>query len=270
MMAHRSHNFLEHNVYLKPVKGGKGRRRSRTPRTQLEIDEEAERAFREIAEFRYRQTFMFTATMSPGVERIAQKFLRDPVVVRVGEGGKVVDTVEQEVLMTKEFEKKDKLLEILDTAKPPVIVFVNTVHKADSLSKSLDKLGFHSVCIHGRKSQDQREAAMDRFRDGLADILVATDVASRGLDIDSVTHVINFDMAKSIDDYIHRVGRTARAGKSGIAVTFLTLDDNEIFFDFRNLLKSSSAQIPYELDHHPDALTKLVNFTSFGDGIDMN
>ena len=224
--------------------------------------DEAEDEAALIANFKsknkYRQTVMFTATMPPAVERLARTYLRRPAVVYIGSVGRPVDRVEQIVHMVNENQKKEKLLQILDKGiDPPIIIFVNQKKGADVLAKSLEKMGYNAATLHGGKGQEQREHALSGLKTGTKDILVATDVAGRGIDIKDVSMVINYDMAKTIEQYTHRIGRTGRAGKSGIAVTFLTQDHAELFYDLKQMLLSSSiSHCPPELANHPDAQNK--------------
>ncbi|KAJ8654783.1 hypothetical protein O0I10_009504 [Lichtheimia ornata] len=209
---------------------------------------------------KYRQTTMFSATMPPAVERLAKKYLRRPAVVTIGTAGQAVETVEQRVeMINDENKKKNRLLEILNSGafEPPIIIFVNQKKGVDVLAKALNKLGFHAVTLHGGKSQEQRESALTQLKTGNADVLVATDVAGRGIDVKNVSLVINYDMAKNIEDYTHRIGRTGRAGKSGVAITFLTNNDTEVMYDLRQMLaKSPLSKVPHELAHHEAAQTK--------------
>lgn len=207
---------------------------------------------------KYRQTVMFTATMPPTVERLARSYLRRPAIVYIGSIGKPVDRVEQRVYMVSQNQKKKKLLEILHSElEPPILVFVNQKKGADVLARSLEKQGFRATTLHGGKGQEQREFALNSLKDGSKDILVATDVAGRGIDIKDVSMVINYDMAKNIDSYTHRIGRTGRAGKSGIAVTFLTQDNSEVFYDLKQMLMNSSvSSCPNDLMNHPEAQHK--------------
>ncbi|CAL8079670.1 unnamed protein product [Calicophoron daubneyi] len=207
---------------------------------------------------KYRQTVMFTATMPPSVERLARSYLRRPAIVYIGSAGKPTERVEQIVYMVSEQEKRKKLLQILDAGiDPPVIIFVNQKKGADVLAKGLEKLGHSAVVLHGGKSQEQREYALASLKSGQKEILVATDVAGRGIDIKDVSIVINYDMSKTIDDYVHRIGRTGRAGKSGTAITLLTREDTPVYYDLKQLLiQSPVSTCPYELANHPDAQTK--------------
>ncbi|OLY80587.1 putative ATP-dependent RNA helicase DDX23 [Smittium mucronatum] len=202
---------------------------------------------------RYRQTTMFSATMPPLVERLARKYLRRPAIVTIGTAGQAVDTVDQRVEFISSVERKRiRLMELLsENYTPPVIIFVNLKKTADSLSKLVSNEGHVSVVLHGGKSQEQREAALAKLKSGDADLLIATDVAGRGIDVKDVSLVINFDMAKSIEDYTHRIGRTGRAGKQGTAITFLTNEDSDVFYDLRKMIeKSPISRCPMELIQH--------------------
>lgn len=199
----------------------------------------------------YRTTYMFSATMPPAVERLARKYLRNPVVVTIGTAGKTTDLITQHVIMVKESEKTYRLQKLLDElGDKTAIVFINTKKTADSVSKGLDKAGYRVTTLHGGKSQDQREISLDGFRGKRYNVLVATDVAGRGIDIPDVAHVINYDMPGNIEMYTHRIGRTGRAGKTGIATTFLTLHDTEVFYDLKQMLIQSNSPVPPELSRH--------------------
>ncbi|XP_023011592.2 probable ATP-dependent RNA helicase DDX23 [Leptinotarsa decemlineata] len=207
---------------------------------------------------KYRQTVMFTATMPPAVERLARSYLRRPAVVYIGSIGKPVERVEQIVHIMGENDKRRKLMEYLSRGvDPPVIIFVNQKKGADVLAKGLEKLGYNACTLHGGKGQEQREYALASLKGGTKDILVATDVAGRGIDIKDVTMVINYDMAKTIEDYTHRIGRTGRAGKTGIAVSFCTQDDSPLFYDLKQMLLSSPVSTcPPELMNHSECQVK--------------
>lgn len=207
---------------------------------------------------KYRQTVMFTATMPPAVERLARSYLRRPAIVYIGSVGKPVDRTEQIVYMVGENEKRRKLTEILQRGvEPPIIIFVNQKKGADVLAKGLEKLSFNACTLHGGKGQEQRDFALASLKNGSKDILVATDVAGRGIDIKDVSIVINYDMAKSIEDYTHRIGRTGRAGKTGKAISFVTKEDSMLFYDLKQvLLQSSVSTCPPELMNHPEAQHK--------------
>ena len=149
--------------------------------------------------------------------------------------------------------KRSRLSKILSSGEydSPIIIFVNRKANCDIILKVVEKLGYRAATLHGGKSQDQRESALLSVRSGKKDILVATDVAGRGIDIKNVSLVLNYDMAKNIQDYTHRIGRTGRAGKKGTAITFLTMEDSETFYDLKQaLLKSPNSVIPPELSRH--------------------
>jgi ATP-dependent RNA helicase DDX23/PRP28 len=218
----------------------------------------------------YRQTVMFSATMPPAVERLARKYLRRPAYVTIGEVGRPVESVKQVVeMMQHEDRKRKRLFDLLNEYPGPIIVFVNQKKHVDALNRQINQQGYYSIALHSGKTQEQRyhplmsiecvcsEAALAKLKNGQAAVLVATDVAARGIDIKDVTLVINYDMPKTVDDYTHRVGRTGRAGKSGVAYTFLTNYDSDTFYDLVQLLrKCTHAKIPPELAHHEASLVK--------------
>ncbi|KAF3510293.1 hypothetical protein F2Q69_00001587 [Brassica cretica] len=199
----------------------------------------------------YRTTYMFSATMASGVERLARKYLRNPVVVTIGTAGKAKDLISQHVIMMKESEKYFRLQKLLDElGDKTAFVFVNTRIKCHSIAKSLDKAGYRVTTSHGGKSQEQREVSLEGFRAKRYNVLVATDVVGRGIDIQDVAHVINYDMPKPIEMYTHRIGRTGRAGKSGVATSFLTLNDTDVFYDLKQILVQSNSAVPPEMARH--------------------
>lgn len=182
---------------------------------------------------RYRQTMMYTATMPSAVERIARKYLRRPAIVTIGNVGEAVDTVEQRVeFIAGEDKRKKRLGDILSSRefRPPIIVFVNIKRNCDAVARDIKNMGFSSVTLHGSKTQEQREAALASVRNGSTDVLVATDLAGRGIDVPDVSLVVNFNMASNIESYTHRIGRTGRAGKSGVAITFLGNEDTDVMY----------------------------------------
>merc|ERR1719187_1509685 len=207
---------------------------------------------------KYRQTVMFTATMPPAVERLARTYLRRPAVVYIGSIGRPVERTEQVVHLMKENDKRNKLITILNSGiDPPILIFVNQKKGADVLARGLEKMGNNAATLHGGKGQEQREHALAGLKTGAKDILVATDVAGRGIDIKDVSLVINYDMAKNIEQYTHRIGRTGRAGKSGKAITFLTQEDSPLFYDLKEMLVSSPvSSCPSELANHPESSNK--------------
>ncbi|RXW14721.1 hypothetical protein EST38_g11137 [Candolleomyces aberdarensis] len=210
---------------------------------------------------RTRVTTLFSATMPPAVERLARKYLKKPAIITIGEAGRAVDTVEQKVeFVNGDEKKKQRMLEILNSNQyaSPIIVFVNQKKTADMVAKDLSRSGWHTSTLHSGKNQEQREAALQALRTGDADILVATDLAGRGIDVQDVSLVINYQMAGSIEAYVHRIGRTGRAGKLGTAITFLTNDDDEVMYDLKQeISKSPVSKVPTELAKHEAAQHKV-------------
>jgi ATP-dependent RNA helicase DDX23/PRP28 len=143
-----------------------------------------------------------------------------------------------------------------DGPPPPIMIFCNQKKNCDMICKMLERNGWRATTLHSGRNQLAREAAMEGFKAGRHDVLVATDVAGRGIDVTGVTHVINFDAPKSIEDYTHRIGRTGRAGKAGLATSFITADDTDIMYDLKIMLQGASSYIPPELNNHPAAQHK--------------
>jgi ATP-dependent RNA helicase DeaD len=168
-----------------------------------------------------RQTALFSATMPPEIRRLADQYMYDPQVVRVKAATLTVDTVEQFALEVPAREKADRLVEVLQAERPEqAIIFVRTKIRCDQLYRTLRDRGMNVKALHGDMTQGARDGVMISFKDGRTPLLVATDVAARGLDISTVSHVINFDVPTSPDVYVHRIGRTGRVGRSGRAITF--------------------------------------------------
>jgi ATP-dependent RNA helicase DDX23/PRP28 len=208
----------------------------------------------------YRQTMMYTATMPTAVNRIAQKYLRRPATVTIGNAGEAVETVEQRVEFVQGEEKRKKRLqEILNSREfqPPILVFVNIKRNCDAIARDIKQMGFSAVTLHGSKTQDQREAALASLKERRTDVLVATDLAGRGIDINDVSLVVNFNMATNIESYTHRIGRTGRAGKSGVAITFWGNEDADVLYDLKQMLtKSQISKVPEDLRKHEAAQQK--------------
>ena len=173
-----------------------------------------------------RQTMLFSATMPKQMNELAQSYLRNPIRIEVSPPGKAADKVTQEVHFIAKAEKTNLLVEMLDKHRDErALVFARTKHGSERLMKSLVKSGYGAASIHGNKSQGQRDRALAAFTSGEVMVLVATDVAARGLDIPDVKHVYNFDLPNVPDNYVHRIGRTARAGKDGAAIAFCAPDE---------------------------------------------
>ncbi|MDP3704870.1 MAG: DEAD/DEAH box helicase [Legionellaceae bacterium] len=168
-----------------------------------------------------RQIALFSATMPPRIRQIASRYLKDPVSVEIRMETATVKTVEQRFLVASQSQKPDALLRVLAVEDyQGVIVFVRTKSSTEEVAESLIQQGHRAMAIHGDITQSLRERIISQFKQGAIDILVATDVAARGLDVDRVTHVINYDMAHDCETYVHRIGRTGRAGRSGVTILF--------------------------------------------------
>jgi ATP-dependent RNA helicase RhlE len=167
-----------------------------------------------------RQSLMFSATMPADVQHLARDMLSDPIRIEVTPKVIAVDRIEQGVIHIKTADKREHLIELLaDPALARVIVFTRTKHRANRVTEHLGKAGISADALHGNKSQNARQQALERFRVGKARVLVATDIAARGIDIDDITHVINFELPNEPESYVHRIGRTARAGADGHAIS---------------------------------------------------
>jgi len=204
----------------------------------------------------YRTTAMFSATMPPAVEQIAKKYLRHPVMIRIGDEDTGKNKrIDQRVHFITEGQKKSQIIQEVSrlSKTDKVIIFVNAKKQCDVIGRFLEGLGHRAGVLHGGKSQDQREETLDAFRSGDLQILVASDVAARGLDIPDVTYVYNYDCPSNIQSYCHRIGRTGRAGKSGIATTFITESDVEIMYDLKAYLESTDMPVPHQLAKNPAA-----------------
>jgi ATP-dependent RNA helicase RhlE len=174
----------------------------------------------------YRQTLLFSATMPPEVEALARKYLRKPIVVQVGVRSAPASTVTHAVYPVPREKKNALLVELLTgSVHDSVLIFSRTKHGADRIVRDLEKAGVTATAMHADKSQSQRTKALQDFKDGTISVLVATDIAQRGLDISGITHVINYDVPQQAEDYVHRIGRTGRAAKEGDAYTFMSPDE---------------------------------------------
>ncbi|CAJ1225402.1 DEAD/DEAH box helicase [Lactiplantibacillus xiangfangensis] len=185
-----------------------------------------------------RQTMLFSATMPPEIKRIGVQFMHEPHHVKIKAKELTADTVDQYYVKAKEFEKFDIMTRLFDVQAPELtIVFGRTKRRVDELSKGLEARGYNAAGIHGDLSQQRRTQIMRQFKAGKLDILVATDVAARGLDVSGVTHVYNYDIPQDPDSYVHRVGRTGRAGHKGVSLTFVTPNEMEYLRVIEKLTK---------------------------------
>jgi ATP-dependent RNA helicase RhlE len=187
-----------------------------------------------------RQTLLFSATMAPDVQELAEDLLRNPVRVSVTPSATTVDRIVQSVYHVTTSDKRPLLEELLrDTKVERALVFTRTKHGADKVVKNLDKAGIEALAIHGNKSQNARTRALDRFKSGETRVLIATDIAARGIDVDGVSHVINHDLPNIPDSYVHRIGRTARAGADGIAISFCDAEERPYLRDIEKLIRKA-------------------------------
>jgi len=204
-----------------------------------------------------RQTVMFSATMPKSIQGLADGLLKEPVRVEVSPGATTAEKVEQKVLFVAKEKKRALITELMtDENIERVLVFTRTKHGADRVARHLEQSGIKSAAIHGNKSQNARQRALDSFRSGKIRALVATDIAARGIDVDGVTHVINFDLPNEPESYVHRIGRTARAGEKGIALSFC---DHEERGCLRDIEKVISQTVPVKEDH-PFHAADIANY----------
>ncbi|KAI9834856.1 MAG: DEAD-box ATP-dependent RNA helicase [Sarea resinae] len=207
-----------------------------------------------------RQTLMFSATFPRDIQMLARDFLKDYVFLSVGRVGSTSENITQKVEYVEDMDKRSVLLDILHTHGPGLtLIFVETKRMADSLSDFLINQAFPATSIHGDRTQRERERALEMFRTARCPILVATAVAARGLDIPNVTHVVNYDLPTDIDDYVHRIGRTGRAGNTGLATAFFNRGNRGVVRDLLELLKEANQEVPSFLEN-------IARESSFGGG----
>ncbi|TVU44502.1 hypothetical protein EJB05_03946 [Eragrostis curvula] len=205
-----------------------------------------------------RQTMLFSATFPKEIQRLASDFLADYIFLAVGRVGSSTDLIAQRVEFVLEADKRSYLMDLLHAQKANgahgkqslTLVFVETKRGADALEDWLFKNGFPATSIHGDRTQQEREYALRSFKSGATPILVATDVAARGLDIPHVAHVINFDLPNDIDDYVHRIGRTGRAGKSGLATAFFNEGNLSLAKPLCELMQEANQEVPPWLERY--------------------
>jgi ATP-dependent RNA helicase RhlE len=207
---------------------------------------------------RERQSLMFSATFSEEIKKLAANFLRQPVLIEVARRNATAETIKQEFIRVHESEKTDALLSLLRTrgdAGGPmrqVLVFVNAKIECRRLARQLQKAGVNADAIHGDKTQDERMAALSGFKKGDIEVLVATDVAARGLDIVELPFVINYDVPFNPEDYVHRIGRTGRAGATGVAITLMTGGDERTVHAIERLTRQKFSLASIVVDRAPE------------------
>lgn len=193
-----------------------------------------------------RQNLFFSATMPPAIQDLANSMLVDPIMVSVTPVSSTAERIEQVLMTVAKDKKKDLLKHVLkNPAFKKVIVFTRTKHGANKVSETLEKAGISSEAIHGNKSQTARQRALENFRNGRTRVLIATDLAARGIDVDNITHVINFEIPNVAETYVHRIGRTARAGAEGIAISFCDHEERSYVRDIEKLI---GQEIPLDAD----------------------
>ena len=194
-----------------------------------------------------RQTLFFSATMPAEIQQLAKVLLSNPVKVEVTPVSSTADTIAQAMYFVDKQNKKSLLLHLLEDGHiKTALVFARTKHGADKVAKELNRAGVNAEAIHGNKSQNARQAALSNFKTRRTRVLVATDIAARGIDIDELTHVVNFDLPNIPETYVHRIGRTGRAGASGIALSFCDAEEKEFLRDIHKLIAKT---IPVVTDH---------------------
>ena len=203
-----------------------------------------------------RQTLFFSATMPGEIGKLAGGMLRDPVHVAVAPVATTVERVEQAVIFADQAQKRHVLFSLLTgQADGRTLVFTRTKHGADRVVRHLEESGLPAAAIHGNKSQGQRERALASFKSGEARVLVATDIAARGIDVDSVKHVVNFDLPNVPESYVHRIGRTARAGKDGMAISLCAPDERAFLKDIEKLIRT---KVPVMATPAPAGRTRMA------------
>jgi ATP-dependent RNA helicase RhlE len=194
-----------------------------------------------------RQTLFFSATMAPAISKLAHTILRNPVKVEVTPVSSTVEIIRQSIYFVEKRHKQSLLQHLItDQRIRTVLVFTRTKHGADRVAKDLNRSGIRAEAIHGNKSQQARQRALNQFRTGQITVLVATDIAARGIDIEELTHVINYELPNVPETYVHRIGRTGRAGASGSAFSFCDGDERPYLRDIQKLI---SVQIPVMKEH---------------------
>ena len=213
-----------------------------------------------------RQTVLFSATMPDEIVKLTHKFLNDPIRVSVSPPSRTVDNVEQRIMFVDRDNKSALLESILeDESVYRVLVFTRTKHGANRIAKILSKKRIRTEAIHGNKSQAARMQALNKFRSGHVRVLVATDVASRGLDVDGITHVINYELPKEAESYVHRIGRTARAGAKGIALSFCDAEERGYL---RMIERTINQSVTVDKEHafHSESIASKSSHRSGGNG----
>lgn len=187
-----------------------------------------------------RQSLFFSATMPPEIRQLADMLLKNPIKIEVTPVSSTAEMIQQAVYFVDKTDKQDLLIDILkDKSIETLLVFTQMKHAADKLSKRLNASGIYAAAIHGNKSQNARQTALEKFKNKKVRVLVATDIAARGIDIDQLSHVLNYELPNVPETYVHRIGRTGRAGASGIALSFCSREEKAYLRDIEKLIKKS-------------------------------
>ena len=207
-----------------------------------------------------RQTLLFSATIDKGVLDQVDAMLDDPAIVQIAAKGETADTVEQYIAHVPHTLKPDLLAALLkERGHKRVIVFARTRHRDDAACRKLKRAGYHAEAIHSDRSQNQRKRALDNFASGETDILVATDVLARGIDVPDIAYVVNYELPENPDDYVHRIGRTGRAGEAGCSISFVSPEAKAQLLDIEKLLGSKIPTLAVEGYDATEAERALAN-----------
>jgi Superfamily II DNA and RNA helicases len=214
-----------------------------------------------------RQTLLFSATMPEDIKRLAGDYMKKPKEISVSKDEMVLDLTKQFYISVGRRNKSWALTRILDIDKPKAIIFCQTKKMVDILEERLSSLKYKVESIHGDMPQSKREKVLKDFKDDKTDILIATDVAARGLDVDDISYVINYDMPEDVDTYIHRIGRTGRAGKEGIAISFITTEEEYLIreFELRTEMVIEKREVPEAEEGTKDTIRRVVDYDQISD-----
>ncbi|MDR1404810.1 MAG: DEAD/DEAH box helicase [Candidatus Methanoplasma sp.] len=216
---------------------------------------------------RERQTMLFSATMPEDIKRLASDYMKKPKEISVSRDEMVLDLTRQYYISVGRRNKSWALTRIIDIDRPKAIIFCQTKKMVDILDERLTDLEYKVKAIHGDMPQSKREKVLKDFKDDKIQLLIATDVAARGLDIDDISYVINYDMPEDVDNYIHRIGRTGRAGKEGIAISFVTSEEEHLIreFELRTEMKIEKRDVPEAEEGTKDTIRKVVDYDQISD-----
>jgi ATP-dependent RNA helicase RhlE len=216
-----------------------------------------------------RQTIFFSATMPSEILRLSATLLQQPVKVEVTPVASTAELIDQSIYYVERQNKRSLLIHLLkEKGIKTALVFARTKHGADKIARDLTRAGIRSEAIHGNKSQGARQAALRNFKNGATRILVATDIAARGIDIDKMGHVINYELPEVPETYVHRIGRTGRAGSAGVAISFCDYEEKVNLIDIQKLIKKTISVVkdhPFDLPHlHPGEKLPANTAMSYG------